>query len=340
MRRRSPTTATAAALALVVAMSAASITEAGAAPSRAATTTTTTPTTPSAAAVCDRFSVSSDQQATLGDPVLDEVSGVAASRTHPPLLWVQNDSGGAPAVYAIRPDGSLVGTYTIEGATNTDWEDIAVGPGPQHGTSYLFVGDLGQNLAARDHVTVYRVPEPEAPIASSGTLAGAAVISLRYPDQPVDAESMFVDPRTGDLYVIDKQYLSGVGHVFRVPARALVDGADVVMQEVASFTLEPDVATTNPGASRFPGTIITSADISPDGGTILVRTYRRVLAFSPVPGRTVASAFRRPPCEAPQLDERQGEAVGFAANGASYFTISEGVGAEVHRFGVRPPLQG
>ncbi len=140
--------------------------------------------------------------------------------------------------------------------------------------------------------------------------------------------------------MIDKQYLSGVGHVFRVPARALVDGADVVMQEVASFTLEPDVATTNPGASRFPGTIITSADISPDGGTILVRTYRRVLAFSRGPRGTVASAFRRPPCEAPQLDERQGEAVGFAANGASYFTISEGVGAEVHRFASAPAAAG
>ena len=92
------------------------------------------------------------------------------------LLWVHDDSGGAPAVYAIRPDGSLASTYTIEGATNTDWEDIAVGPGPERNTSYLFVGDIGQNGGARDAVTVYRVAEPPAPFVASGTLTGYASI--------------------------------------------------------------------------------------------------------------------------------------------------------------------
>ncbi len=290
--------------------------------------------------VCDRFAAVPDQTAVLTDPILNEVSGVAASRTQPPLSWVHNDSGGAPAVYALRPDGTLVGTYTIEGATNTDWEDIAVGPGPQHGSSSLFVGDIGQNGGARDNVTVYRVAEPAAPIAASGNLTGAAVISLRYPDQPVDAEAMFVDPRTGDLFLIDKQYLSGVGHVFRAPAKSLVDGADVVMREVASFTIPPGAANAPSAVARFPGTIITGADISPDGSTILVRTYRRVLAFSRGKRGTVAAAFRRPPCDAPQIDEPQGEAIGFTANGASYVTISEGVGAAVHRFTVRPPLRG
>ena len=290
--------------------------------------------------VCDRFTAAPEQTAALTDPVLNEVSGVAASRTEPPLLWVHDDSGGAPAVYAIRPDGTLVGTYTIDGATNTDWEDIAAGPGPARNTSYLYVGDIGQNTGARDHVIVYRVAEPTAPITTTGTLTGAAVISLRYPDQPVDAESMFVDPRTGDLFIVDKQYLGGVGHVFRAPAASLVDGADVALREVASFTLAPDDAAAASAVARFPGNIITSADISPDGSTILVRTYRRVVAFSRAEHGSVAAAFRRPSCDAPQIDEPQGEAVGFTANGASYVTISEGVGAAVHRFAVRPPLRG
>jgi len=319
-------------VAAVVALAVAALPSVGGA---SATTTAATPAT-----VCDRFAVAPDQSATLGDPVLDEVSGVAASRTQPPLLWVHDDSGGAPAVYAIRPDGSLVGTYTIDGATNTDWEDIAVGRGPERGVSYLYVGDIGQNIALRDHVTVYRVAEPAAPFAGTGTLTGAAVISLRYPDHPVDAESMFVDPRSGDLYVIDKELLTNVGRVFRAPARRLVDGADVVMREVASFTLERDDPVLPTGVARFPGTWITGADISPDGSTIVVRTYRRILAFSRGRHGTVAAAFRHPPCAAPQIDEPQGEAVGFAANGASYFTISEGVGAAVHRFTVRPPLRG
>jgi len=294
-----------------------------------------------ATTVCDRLAAAPHQSATLGDPVLNEVSGIGASRVQRPVLWVHDDSGGAPAIYAIRPDGSLVSTYTIEGAANTDWEDLAVGPGPQRGRSYVFVGDIGQNTGARDAVTVYRVAETAAPFAATGTLTGAAVISLRYPDHPVDAESMFVDPRTGDLFVIDKEYFSGVGHVFRAPQRALVDGATVTMSDTGSFTVPPDDSSSAPSAvTRFPGTIITGADISPDGSTILVRTYRRVLAFSRPARRTVAAAFRRPPCVAPQIDEAHGEAIGFAVNGASYFTISEGVGAAIHRFTVHPPLRG
>ena len=31
----------------------------------------------------------------LGDPELDEVSGLAASRAHPGIYWAQNDSGNA-----------------------------------------------------------------------------------------------------------------------------------------------------------------------------------------------------------------------------------------------------
>ena len=185
---------------------------------------------------------------------------------------------------------------------------------------------------------MYRVPEPEEHRSPRSPLTGADTISLRYPDGPVDAESMFVDPRSGDLFIIDKEYTSAVGRVFRAPKRSLVDGADVTMKEVATFTLEPDESLLTTGVAKFPGTIITGADVSPDGSTVLVRTYRRVLAFTRRRGAPLATAFDRPSCDAPQIDERQGEAVGFAADGASYFTISEGAGASVHRFAIRPPL--
>ena len=82
-------------------------------------------------AVCSRFVASTDPAPTLQDRVLNEVSGVVASRVHTPDLWVHNDSGGEPAVYVISPDGKSLGTYTVDGATNVDWEDIAIGPGPE-----------------------------------------------------------------------------------------------------------------------------------------------------------------------------------------------------------------
>ena len=300
--------------------------------------TTSAPAGAATRSVCRRFSPAADQTATLSDGTLNEVSGVAASRVHPPLLWVHNDSGGEAAVYAIRPDGTLVTTATIEGATNTDWEDIAVGPGPQRGVSYLFLGDIGDNASGRDHVTVYRVPEPESTIARRSRSPAPTPSRCATPTGRSTPSRCSSTRVRGDLFVIDKKYTSAVGRVFRAPKRSLVDGADVTMEEVATFTLAPDESLLTTGVAKFPGTIITGADVSPDGSTVLVRTYRRVLAFTRRRGAPLATAFDRPSCDAPQIDERQGEAVGFAADGASYFTISEGAGASVHRFAIRPPL--
>ena len=284
-------------------------------------------------AVCSRMSAPTGPPPTLQDPVLTEVSGVAASRVHPPVLWVHNDSGGEPAAYAISPQGEALGAYPVDGATATDWEDIAVGPGPERGTSYLYLGDIGDNGSSRDQITVYRVAEPtKAPDGTGAPLTGTETFSLHYPGGAVDAEALLVDPKSGDLFIIDKEYTSGIGKVFRVAKAQLVDGADVTMEEVASFTLSPD---DEKSGSGLPGTIITGADVSPDGSIVLVRTYRRVLAFARPKGAPLADAFTVDPCPAPQVNEPQGEAVGFAANGRAYYTISEGEHAAINRFTVR-----
>ena len=38
--------------------------------------------------------------------VLSEVSGVVASRQRSELLWMHNDSGGEPILYAVGTDGA------------------------------------------------------------------------------------------------------------------------------------------------------------------------------------------------------------------------------------------
>jgi 5'/3'-nucleotidase SurE len=283
--------------------------------------------------LCSRFADVSDPSAALADPNLTEVSGVVASRAHPPVLWVHNDSGGEPTVYAISPTGASLGAYPIEGATAIDWEDIAIGPGPKRGTSSLYLGDIGDNTSARGSIVVYRVAEPRtAPNGSGETLKGAEKFTLRYPDGARDAESLLVDPRSGDLFVIDKSLLSGVGTVYRVPRRQLVDGANVTMQRVASFQVSTDG---EEGAGLLPGTLITGADVSPDGSVVLIRTYRRVLAFARPPGKPLAAAFAVDACSAPQANERQGEAIGFSADGEGYVTTSEGEHAPIHTFAAR-----
>jgi hypothetical protein len=260
----------------------------------------------------------------VSDPAVVELSGIAASRAHPGVLWVHNDSGGAPEVEALTGTGAPLGHYAIDGATATDWEDIGIGPGPERGRSYLYIGDIGDNLDQRDHVTVYVVFEPEAaPDGSGGSLPVAEELTIRYPGGPANAESLFVDPLTGDLYIITKVTL-GNSRVLRAAAAAVARGGEITMEDVGGFQVR---------------SLVTGADISPDGSTVLVRTYEAVLAFRRTPGATVASAFAKRPCTAPSIQERQGEAVAFSADGAAYYTSSEGDAPPIHRFGVDPPLR-
>ena len=100
------------------------------------------------------------QVGTVAHAAIDEASGVVASRKNPGVLWVHNDSGGSARAFAMNTLGTHLGIYNILGAGAWDWEDMAAGPGPVAGQSYLFLGDIGDNAAVRSSIVVYRVAEP------------------------------------------------------------------------------------------------------------------------------------------------------------------------------------
>src|SRR5215213_1113502 len=101
------------------------------------------------------------QLATLEDRRVGESSGLVASRRTPGLFWTHNDSGDGLFVYAFDRAGRSRGTFRVSGAQARDWEDIAAGPGPARGQSYLYAADIGDNGRGREFVVVYRFPEPE-----------------------------------------------------------------------------------------------------------------------------------------------------------------------------------
>ena len=63
----------------------------------------------------------------LDSTSLNEVSGVVESRQNSDVLWVHNDSGDEPRLYAISTAGALKSTWLLTGAPRGDWEDLAIG---------------------------------------------------------------------------------------------------------------------------------------------------------------------------------------------------------------------
>ena len=258
---------------------------------------------------------------TIAAPQIDEVSGLAASRNNPDVLWVHNDSGDRAQIYAVSTRGEYLGTFPLAGARAFDYEDVAIGPGPTPGVSYLYIGDVGDNFAIRGGTAViYRVPEPVVYTDrgdQSRTLAAVDALRLRYPEGPHDAETLLCDPLSGDLYVITKR--EAYNRIYRAEAPGPGD-REVPLEMMGTMAWT---------GSRFLGFPIYGAvggDVSPDGREILKKRYHTASLFRRRPEEELSRALARPargipvPCD----PEQQGEAIGFDARGQGYFTLGEG----------------
>ena len=199
---------------------------------------------------------------------LQESSGVAVSRSEPGLLWAFNDSGNLPFLFATDTSGTDRGSFVVTGATNEDWEAIALAPCGQ--SLCIYLADTGDNLERRRSVRLYRFAEPLAPAGTGAArrrTAMAQVLEVRYPGGARDVEAMFVDGK-GDIYLITKGFLSPV-RLYRVPARAWQAGRAV------ADSLGPLPIDSGSGL----GQLVTDAALAPNGRDVAVRTYREVYFF-------------------------------------------------------------
>lgn len=263
-------------------------------------------------------------------PNLTEISGVAMSKKNPGVLWVHNDSGHAAELFAIARDGRTLAQYVIDGSRNADWEDLALGPGPERGESYLHVGDIGGNRRARLEFVVYRVREPDVHSGDNPIVHGslpASVLQFTYPDGHHDAETLFFDPRSdGDLYVVTKDR-SGVSHVYRAPG-PIADDSKQRLELVASLQL--------PRTGERGSNQATSGAISPSGEYVLIKTYTMLYLWMRRDGASIADTLRTAACPAPLVREEQGEALTFAPDGTGYLTTSEGRSSPLYFFRREP----
>jgi hypothetical protein len=271
----------------------------------------------------------------LSDSRIDEASGVGVGIRSPGALYVQNDSGDSARFFALDAhSGRTLAVYHVPGATNVDWEDLAVAPDAR-GVPSVWLADIGDNDAVRRQIAIYRVDEPRVPGAPTGqTIATAApqVWRLRYPSGPVNAESLAVSP-TGAAYIFTKS-LSGSTRVYAVPTSSR-GGRVQLLQAIGSITFS---VTGTPNPFSIVGNLTaTGAALSRSGRLLVVRTYSDAY-FWPVLDGNVAAAIRTTPVRIALPEQPQGEGIAF--DGSRVVLDSEHAGSAVYSVAVPAALAG
>lgn len=202
----------------------------------------------------------------------------------------------------------------MQGAENIDWEDMAIGSGPDDGLDYLFLGDIGDNRAIRNEYQIYRFPEPNLdpnslPLSLVLQSEDYDRINFVYDDGSKDAEALMVDPTTKNIYLISKRE-EKVG-VYELAFPQSINALDTARRIMS-----------------LPFTFITSADISASGNEVLIKNYLNVYHWQQDVDQplTIPQLLARPANRLAYTAEPQGEAIAWHQEASGYFTLSEAQG--------------
>lgn len=311
-----------------------------------------------ATALCTNYSTSR-LVGRLNDTLVNEASGLVASRQYPGVFWVHNDSGDSARLFAfyIRCGKAYsLGYFTVDGisAGNTvDWEDISIGPGPD-GRQWIYVGDFGNNGGSRNNarngfLRLVRFPEPRVTIPAvdsitppgnlGSTEAGRTeILPFKYPQQAevpsngeYDQEGFAVHPYHGRAYIITKRIGNTQTAVQHAYALNLDDPLWISTLAVnwSSPIKTNALRLTNPVGIYGQ---ITGMDISPDGLRTVVRESTVGWVYTST-GAT-RDAFEQSWTTTPDqftADIAQDEAITFSHDGEYIYHVPEGAMPQVHR---------
>jgi hypothetical protein len=240
---------------------------------------------------------------------LTEISGMAASQKNSDILWIHND-GNSRSLFALNTSGKLAALISWQEKIE-DFEEVAIGPGPKAGADYLYIGDIGDNNSQRREIHVLRFEEPAMSEARNSQIAieTVEVFRLVYPDRAHNAETLIVDPITGDLFIVTKEAQGA--RLYTCRASGLKNNAVATLEFVGSLAVNR----------------VSGGTIARDGSRIILRREDWGWLWNRTSGESIAAALRKAPQAIPVRGRRQGangEAVSLSPKAESYYTVSEG----------------
>ena len=229
----------------------------------------------------------------LFDPDLNEVSGVASSLRYDNVLWMVNDSGGGPRLFAVNADGSAAGDWVVD-TSNYDWEDMS--STWINGEAYLLIADIGDNRRAREFYRVDVMPEPylNETFGSEEKIIPVASIKWQYPDGSHNAEAMTTDGEW--IYIITKgknlDPAYSTNAVYRVPLS--LEPEELYTAEFMGIMPELSMASDYSQSQSAKQTSLlkpTALEIDQQSATAYILTYSSVLKVEKQPQQSWADAL-------------------------------------------------
>lgn len=264
------------------------------------------------------------QTGLIANPALIEASGMVHSRHEADLLWMVNDGGHPAVLFAVQSNGRDHGMVAVEGADNTDWEDLA--GFKWHGRPFILIADVGDNRAVRDTSRIYVVAEPMRQTTGvfPATVAVEWQFRFRYEDGPRDCEGVAVDTREGRILLLTKR--TQPPQLYALPLRPAQADAIVVARRIGDVPRIPPPTTQDLVANPRFGPIQsqpTALDFRSDSRLAVVLTYKEAYLFPRDRDESWTSALSGQPVTVPFSRLKQQETACFSPDGHKLYLSTE-----------------
>lgn len=236
------------------------------------------------------------------DSRLAEASGLVASIANPGFFWTINDSGNPAEVFLIDQHATIRLVCTLANIKNRDWEDIAIDLA-DNGKNYLYIADIGDNNSQYDNKMIYRFEEPVLSKTDETIISNFETFVFSMPDGKRDAETILIDPKTHDLFMISK-------------------GGGTSGLYIAPYPLSTGIMTFQKILS-MPFRQIVAGSISADGRKVLLKDYSTIYLWERAGNESFSQLFANVPKHVPYQREQQGEAIAWSRDGTQFYTLSE-----------------